>query len=276
MTLKIAIAGAAGRMGQMLTRLAATEDSMVVGASEHPASPALGKDPGSLAGVDPCGCAIAASPLEAAAGAEVWIDFTTPAAALAALDALSASPGSASGVRAVIIGATGFTPDQDSAIAVHARRIAIVKAGNFSLGVNLLLALVEQAAQRLGPDWDIEIFEAHHRHKTDAPSGTALMIGEAAASGRGRKLQDLRAQPWNSPSGAGGGARETGKIGFSVARMGGVVGDHEASFASESETLTLGHRALDRGVFARGALRAARWAVGRPPGLYSMRDVLSV
>jgi 4-hydroxy-tetrahydrodipicolinate reductase len=148
----------------------------------------------------------------------------------------------------------------------------MVKTTNFSLGVNLLAGLIEQAAKRLDPEWDIEISETHHRRKIDAPSGTALTMGEAAARGRGGKLADLKAAPSDGITGP----RETGRIGFAVSRGGGVIGDHEARFISDEEILSLGHRALDRAVFARGALHAARWAADKKPGLYTMRDVLSV
>jgi 4-hydroxy-tetrahydrodipicolinate reductase len=203
----------------------------------------------------------------AAAKAEVWIDFTTPEATLAALDALAATE-----TRAAIVCTTGLSPEQEQQIAAHATRIAIVRSGNFSLGVNLLAALVEQAAAKLGEDWDIEIHEAHHRRKVDAPSGTALLLGEAAAKGRGAALADLRAAPHDGATGP----RRHGAIGFSVTRAGGIVGEHDVRFASEREILTLSHHALDRAVFADGALAAALWVAHKPPGLYSMRDVLGL
>lgn len=266
MTIRIAIAGAAGRMGQALVRSAGTA-ATIVGGSEREGAPQNGQDIGVLAGLPAFGAVITDSPARAAASADAWIDFTVPAATLAALEALKTTP-----VKAAIIGATGWSPREEAAIAVHARRIPIVKSGNFSLGVNMLLSLIEQAAERLGPDWDIEIAETHHHRKIDAPSGTALMMGEAAAKGRGSPLEDLRSAPYSGVTGP----RETGKIGFSVSRAGGVIGDHEAVFGSDEELLILGHRALDRALFARGALHAARWAIGQPPGLYSMRDVLAL
>jgi len=253
-------------MGQALVQ-AVGPDTIIVGGSERAGSDHLGQDLGALAGLKPLGVLASPTAAGAAAEADVWIDFTVPAANLDALDSLARTP-----VRAVIIGTTGFTPEQDAALAIHATRFAIVKAGNFSLGVNLLLALVEQAASRLGPDWDIEISEAHHRGKIDAPSGTALMLGAAAAQGRKARLSDLRSPPHHGASGP----RQPGAIGFSVTRAGGVIGDHTALFGSEHEILTLGHRALDRSIFARGALHAARWAVSHPPGLYAMRDVLGI
>lgn len=258
MTLKIAIAGAAGRMGQALAK-AAGLDFRVVGGSERANSAALGETLGS--GI------ITTDVAKAAADADVWLDFTAPPATLNALEALKETS-----VRAAVIGTTGFRPEDDAGIAEHAKRIAIVKAGNFSLGVNFLLAMVEKAASSLGPDWDIEVFEAHHRHKVDAPSGTGLMIGEAAARGRGKPLQEL----WSKPYENAVGARKAGSIGFVVSRGGGVIGDHEARFVSEQEVLSLGHRALDRAIFANGALHAAKWAANQKPGLYSMRDVLAL
>jgi 4-hydroxy-tetrahydrodipicolinate reductase len=269
MTIRIAIAGAAGRMGQALARTAATAATAatVVGGSEREGAPQIGQDIGLLAGLPALGAVITESPARAAATADAWIDFTVPAATLAALEALKTTA-----VKAAVIGATGWSPHEEAAIAVHARRIPIVKSGNFSLGVNMLLSLIEQAAERLGPDWDIEIAETHHRRKIDAPSGTALMMGEAAATGRGSPLDALRSAPYSGVTGP----RETGRIGFSVSRAGGVIGDHEAVFASDEELLILGHRALDRALFARGALHAARWAINQSPGLYSMRDVLAL
>jgi 4-hydroxy-tetrahydrodipicolinate reductase len=203
----------------------------------------------------------------AAANAAVWIDFTAPEASIAALDALAQTK-----VRAAIIGTTGLSAAQEARITEHARRIAIVRSGNFSLGVNVLAALVEEAASKLGAEWDIEIFEAHHRRKVDAPSGTALMLGEAAARGRGETLKELRLPP-NAGVTA---PRKGGGIGFASLRAGGIIGEHEVRFAAEREVLTLSHQALDRGLFADGALAAALWAADRPPGLYAMRDVLGL
>lgn len=260
MNLKIAIAGVAGRMGQALVAGAPAAGCTVAGGSERAGSEHIGRE--ILAGA-----AIADSAQKAAAGADVWIDFTTPVATLAALDLLKSTA-----VRAAIIGTTGLAPQQEQQIAEHAKRIAIVRARNFSLGVNLMLGLVEQAAARLGAGWDIEISETHHRHKVDAPSGTALMIGEAAAQGRSAKLNEVRTPPYDGQPGA----RVDGKIGFAVTRAGGVIGDHEIQFASEEEIISIGHRAITRAIFAKGALHAAVWAAEQKPGLYSMRDVLAL
>jgi 4-hydroxy-tetrahydrodipicolinate reductase len=268
MSIKIAIAGCSGRMGQTLVRIAsAGSDFSVVGGTARVGSGNMGRDLGEMAGLPAMGLKAVPQPNDAGRTADVWIDFTKPAATLAALDALPSTP-----VRAAIVGTTGWSQGDEERIRMHARRIAIVKAGNFSLGVNLMLALVQQAAERLGQDWDIEISEMHHRHKVDAPSGTALMIGEAAARGRGGKLAELRTPPYDGITAK----RTAGRIGFSSRRGGAVIGDHDASFVSDEEILSFSHRALDRSLFARGALAATRWVVGKSPGLYSMRDVLGV
>lgn len=197
---------------------------------------------------------------------DVVIDFSTAEASVALAQACAERGG-----PALVIGSTGFSPEQDGEILKAAERIAIVRSGNFSLGVNILIGLVEHAAQRLDArDWDIEITEAHHRKKVDAPSGTALMLGEAAASGRGRDLPALRTAPYDGV----GEARESGKIGFSSIRAGGIVGEHTVLFASEDEVVTLSHSAIDRSLFARGAVAAAAWVRNRRPGLYDMQDVL--
>lgn len=258
MTLKIAIAGVAGRMGQAL-REAAGDDIAVVGGTEKPGSSDVGRDMG--------GWAISDAASKAAMGADAWIDFTAPMATIEALELLKLTK-----VKAAIVGTTGLSSAQEQQVAEHAKRIAIVRARNFSLGVNLMIGMVEQAAARLGADWDIEISEAHHGRKVDAPSGTALMMGEAAARGRGKPLADLRVPPHDGITGA----RKPGAIGFSVKRAGGIIGDHDAVFASEEEILSIGHRAISRAIFAKGALHAARWAVRQKPGLYSMRDVLQL
>lgn len=263
--LRLAIAGAAGRMGRALIQAAAGRGMAVVGATERPGSVALGKDITSLVGLEPCGLNIGPDPAAAAAQAQAWIDFTTPASTLAALKALP--PG-----VAAIIGSTGFTDGEDAEFAALSKDRVIVKAGNFSLGVALLCALVRRAAQTLGPEWDIEIVEAHHRRKVDAPSGTALMLAEAAAEGRGVSLATALLPPRVGQTGP----RPEGGVGMAVVRGGGIVGAHEAIFAAEREVLTLSHTALDRAVFADGALTAAQWAVGKPAGLYSISDVLGL
>ncbi len=254
-------------MGQQLVRAGDQMGHQISGGSEAPGSRYLGSDIGELAGLKPLGISAFAGIGEAATGAQVWLDFTVPAATLAALEIL---PGL--GVNAMVIGTTGFSAEQGAVIARTAERMAIVQAGNFSLGVNLLEALVRQTAARLGADWDIEILETHHKHKIDAPSGTALMLGEAAAKGRGLALSELRSCPYDGPDAK----REPGKIGFSVRRSGGVIGEHDVSFGSPMEILTLSHTALDRSVFAHGAIKAAEWAATRAPGLYGMDDVVGI
>lgn len=204
---------------------------------------------------------------EALSVARVVIDFTT-ADASTELAADAAGRG-----VALVIGSTGFSPDQLRRIDEAAKRVPIVRAGNFSLGVNMLMGLVAQAARALpAADWDIEVFEAHHRRKIDAPSGTAVMLGEAAAEGRGVSLADKAVHGRQGITGA----RGAGEIGFSVLRGGGIVGEHSVVFAGEEEILTLSHSARDRGLFARGAVAAARWLAGRPPGSYDMQDVLGL
>lgn len=197
---------------------------------------------------------------------DVIIDFSTPEASIALAQACAERGG-----PALVIGSTGLTEAQETALITASEKIAIVRSGNFSLGVNILIGLVEHAAQRLDPqDWDIEILETHHRRKADAPSGTALMLGEAAASGRGHPLSELRSPPYDGITGE----RETGSIGFASLRAGGVIGDHTVMFGSDDELLTLSHSAIDRSLFAKGAVAAAAWVRSRGPGLYDMQDVL--
>ena len=195
---------------------------------------------------------------------DVLLDFSAPAALQASLDrAIAANV-------PILIGTTGLTDEHRAAIAQAAEKVAIIHAPNTSLGVNLLRDLVEQAAARLGPDWDIEILEMHHRHKVDAPSGTALLLGQSAAKGRGKKLPELaRFDRFGAPH-----AREAGTIGFASLRGGSVAGEHVVILATDGERIELGHRAESRVIFARGALAAARFLVGKPAGRYSMRDVI--
>jgi len=263
--LKLLVAGAAGRMGRAVIREAlATPGVTIAGAFERDGSDAIGKDIGPLAGLDSLGVVVDAGPQLSIRRADALIDFTAPAASLA-----NARAAAAHGVPHVI-GTTGFSSAEEEEISALSTRIAIVKSGNMSLGVNLLAALVKDAASRLGPDYDIEIVEAHHRAKVDAPSGTALMLAAAAADGRG---VDLKAHSLRGRDGVTG-ARPEGAIGFAVVRGGGIVGDHDVMFAGAEEIITLSHRAIDRGLFAKGAVAAAKWAIGKPPGLYGMSDVL--
>ena len=218
---RIAVAGVAGRMGRQLVSAALDTSIDVVGGTEAPGSAHLDTDIGELAGRRPLNLRPVSDPVIAAAEADVWIDFTQPAVTLAALDGLKHTR-----VRAAIIGTTGFTAAEEAEIARAADTLTIVKAGNFSVGVNLLQALTRFAAARLSPDWDIEILETHHRRKLDAPSGTALMLGEAAADGRGEPLDALRVPPHDGPDAK----RREGSIGFAVRRSGGVIGEHEVTF----------------------------------------------
>tara|TARA_R110002051_G_scaffold77044_4_gene140540 strand:- start:1014 stop:1718 length:705 start_codon:yes stop_codon:yes gene_type:complete len=197
---------------------------------------------------------------------DVIIDFSTPESSIALARTCAERGG-----PALVIGSTGFSEAQEVELAAAAARVAIVRSGNFSLGVNVLIGLVEQAALRLDArDWDIEVLEAHHRRKVDAPSGTALMLGEAAATGRGADLSELKSPPYDGLTGE----REAGRIGFASLRAGGIVGEHTVMFASEDEVVSLSHKAIDRSLFARGAVAAAAWVRKRPPGLYDMQDVL--
>ncbi|MGI0526050.1 4-hydroxy-tetrahydrodipicolinate reductase [Rhizobium giardinii] len=266
--MKLVVVGAAGRMGQTLIRtINAMPGAQLFAAVERPGSAFIGRDAGEIAGLGPIGVAISEKPLEAFVEAEGVLDFTSPAASVE-------FAGLAAQARIVhVIGTTGCSSDDDEKIKAAARHARIVKSGNMSLGVNLLGVLTEQAARALGPaDWDIEILEMHHKHKVDAPSGTALLLGEAAAKGRGMDLasQSVRVRDGHT------GARVAGTIGFATLRGGSVIGEHSVILAGEGEQVTLSHSATDRSIFARGAVTAALWARGQKPGLYSMLDVLGL
>jgi 4-hydroxy-tetrahydrodipicolinate reductase len=265
--MKIGIVGCSGRMGQMLVRqVLATPGCALAGATDRPGSPALGKDAGAVAGLDPVGVAVTEDPVPLFAEAEAVIDFTTPEATErhAAL--------AAQATTALVVGTTGLTPAQLDAIAKAARHTAIVRSPNMSLGVNLLAAVVERVARALGPEFDAEVLEMHHRHKVDAPSGTALALGQAVAAGRGVDLDAVARRTRDGHTGP----RQAGEIGFAVLRGGDVVGDHVVTFAGEGERIELAHKASDRGIYAVGAVRAALWARTQAPGLYGMRDVLGL
>ena len=265
--MKLIVSGAAGRMGRMVVRTAHETDGFkLAGALEREDSPWLGQDPALLAGCPASGLKIVSDPLPLLLGADAIIDFSLPAASVALA-------GLAAQARIVdVIGTTGLSDDDLDRIGAAARHASIVRSGNMSLGVNLLAALTRRAAAALGPDFDIEIVEMHHRMKVDAPSGTALMLGEAAAQGRNVSLRDHSARGRDGLTGA----RRAGDIGFASLRGGTVVGDHSVVFAGEGERVTLSHHAEDRALFARGALHAALWAKDRKPGLYSMADVLGL
>ena len=267
--MRLAILGAGGRMGRTLVKLVAETDSLALAAAlERPGSDTIGKDAGDLAGAGTLGIAIADDLDAALTTCDGVIDFTSPASSVA-LAKMAADH------RIVhVIGTTGFSAEDNAAIAASAKAGAIiVKSGNMSLGVNLLAGLVEQAARALGPEaFDIEVLEMHHKHKVDAPSGTALLLGEAAARGRKVALKDESVRVRDGHTGA----REDGTIGFATLRGGSVVGEHTVILAGEGERIELTHRATDRAIFARGALTAALWAQCKAPGLYSMKDVLGL
>ncbi len=255
---RLGVSGALGRMGRVVEDLAARTPGLHLAARlDRPAAADPEPNPVPLAGLE--------AALEAC---DVIVDFSTPEAA-AALAAAAANRGG----PALVLGATGATTGQVAQVRASAERVAIVSSGNFSLGITLLAALVEEAARRLPADgWDIEILEMHHRRKIDAPSGTALLLGESAARGRGESLDR------DALSGRRGvtGARPVGGVGFAALRGGAVVGEHSVIFAGEDEIITLSHSARDRKLFARGALIAAEWVAGKPPGLYDMRHVLGL
>ncbi len=266
--LNIVITGAAGRMGAAIVRaVVETEGLEVHAALERAGSDALGKDAGVLAGLPPLGIKVSQDVDQALSGADAIIDFTAPAASLE----LAQEAAKRSLVH--VIGTTGFTPKDEEKLHEAAQSGArIVKSGNMSLGVNLLAALVKQAAAALGDDFDIEIVEMHHNKKVDAPSGTALLLGEAAAAGR--KI-DLETNAVKSRQGIVG-ARQQGTIGFATLRGGTVVGEHSVIFAGPSERIELVHKAQDRGLFASGAIKAVMWAHTQKAGYYSMSDVLGL
>lgn len=265
--MKLAIMGAAGRMGRELIRAVhETEGCVVAGGTETPGSQAVGHDLGELAGLGALGAAVTDEPLELFARIDGILDFTAPAASIAFAEL-------AAQARIVhVIGTTGFSDDDERKIEAAARHATIVKAGNMSLGVNLLTALTKKAARALDEDFDIEVLEMHHRDKVDAPSGTALMLGEAAAEGRNIDLQTRSVRSRDGHTGA----RKRGDIGFATLRGGSVVGEHTVIFAADGERLELTHKAADRGIFSRGGVKAALWGRGKPPGLYSMTDVLGL
>lgn len=267
MTPGIVITGVSGRMGQMLVQTVQDSDrAHLHGAIERSGHPWIGRDLGEAMGGAPLGVTVTDDPLEAFAKAQAVIDFTAPDATVAFADL-------AAQARLVhVIGTTGFEDSHLARLDAAARHATIVRAGNMSLGVNLLTRLAEQVARALDPDYDIEVIEAHHNQKVDAPSGTALMLGEAAAKGRGVALNDVADRGRDGITGA----RKRGDIGFSVIRGGDIVGEHDVLFAAAGERIVLRHIASDRRVFSRGALKAALWGQDRAPGAYDMMDVLGL
>ncbi|WP_435139797.1 4-hydroxy-tetrahydrodipicolinate reductase [Pseudopelagicola sp. nBUS_19] len=263
----IVITGASGRMGQMLIKTVAESDKAeLAGAVERLGHEWVGRDVGEAMGIAPLGVMVTDDPLEAFARAQAVIDFTTPTATLE-FAKLAAQ------ARAVhVIGTTGLTEENIAQLKPCARHAVIVRAGNMSLGLNLLTTLTRKVAAALDEDFDIEVVEAHHHHKVDAPSGTALMLGEAAAEGRGVSLASAADRARDGITGP----RKRGDIGFSAIRGGDIVGEHDVMFAAAGERVILRHVATDRNIFARGALRAALWGQNRKPGEYDMIDVLGL
>ncbi len=263
----IVVTGGAGRMGRMLIReVAAAEGATLSAVLVRPGHDWIGRDAGEAMGGAALGVTVTDDALEAFATAQAVIDFTTP-------EATVGYAGIAAQARAVhVIGTTGFAPEELQKLAAAARHAPIVRAGNMSLGVNLLVQMVRQVAAALDEDYDIEVVEAHHNRKIDAPSGTALMLGEAAAAGRGVALHDVADRGRDGLTGA----RPRGAIGFSAIRGGDIIGEHDVIFAGPGERVVLRHKADDRGIFARGAVKAALWGQTQPPGEYDMIDVLGL
>jgi 4-hydroxy-tetrahydrodipicolinate reductase len=265
--MRLIVAGAGGRMGRTLVRaIAEAKGVALAGAVEAPGAAVIGRDAGELAGLGANGIAVTTDLAPLFANADAIVDFTSPAASVAFAEH------AAKAGKVHILGTTGLTGEDDALIAAAARRAVIVKSGNMSMGVNLLAALVKRVAKTLDEDFDIEILEMHHNKKVDAPSGTALMLGRAAAAGRGVDLAQRSVRSRDGHTGA----RDKGDIGFAALRGGTVVGEHSVIFAGPAERVELVHRAEDRNIFARGALHAALWARGKQPGLYSMADVLGL
>ncbi|MBV8119752.1 MAG: 4-hydroxy-tetrahydrodipicolinate reductase [Alphaproteobacteria bacterium] len=264
---KIGVVGCGGRMGRMLVaEIAATAGCTIAGGSEAPDSGYVNQDIGELAGLGRIGISIGQTVDKLMRDSDVVLEFTSPTAT-AEHAALGARLGTA-----MVIGTTGLSPEQGDVVREAARSIPIVWAPNMSLGVNVLLSVVEEVARRLGPDWDIEIMEMHHRGKIDAPSGTALALGQAAAAGREVVLEQVEQRARDGITGP----RRQGDIGFAALRGGDVTGDHHVIFAGAGERLELIHRATTRAIYAKGAVRAARWVVGRPAGLYGLKEVLGL
>jgi 4-hydroxy-tetrahydrodipicolinate reductase len=263
--MRLIVAGAGGRMGRTLIEaISDTDDAVLVGAVEAGDSSAIGRDAGELAGLGVNGILVTREIEPLLAEADGVLDFTVPAATVALAGKLAQRG------LVHVVGTTGLSPDQEKAIAAAGNGARIVKSGNMSLGVNLLAALVKRVARTLGSEFDIEIIEMHHARKTDAPSGTALLLGQAAAAGRNVELGSHSVRDGHP------GARKSGAIGFASLRGGTVVGEHSVIFAGPHERVELVHKAEDRMIFARGAVKAALWARTRRPGLYSMSDVLGL
>ncbi|MBT3536538.1 MAG: 4-hydroxy-tetrahydrodipicolinate reductase [Rhodospirillaceae bacterium] len=265
--MQIGVVGCAGRMGiNLLRQIDAADGCVISGGSERPGHDAVGRDLGELAGLSHLGIAVEAEPRAVFDRADVVLDFTVPAATVA-----HAAMAVETGTR-LVIGTTGMTAEDDAAIKKAAEAVAIMREGNMSLGVNVLAVLTERLASYLDEDFDIEIVEMHHRYKVDAPSGTALLLGRAAATGR---QVDHEAVLQGGRHGITG-ERRRGDIGYSALRGGNVAGEHTVIFAADDERVELSHKATDRAIFARGAMRAARWLADKDAGLYGMADVLGL
>jgi len=265
--MKIGIAGCAGRMGRMLVEtIIATDGASLSGGTEYPGHDAVGEDVASLVGEHSCGVVVGDAPGALFANSDVVIDFTSPDATVRHANLAEAHG------TALVVGTTGLRPADLEVLKQTARSVPLVQAANMSVGVNLLLGLTQQVASILADAYDIEIVEMHHRHKLDAPSGTALALGQAAADGRGVNLETVSQRVRNGLTGA----RRQGDIGFATLRGGDVAGEHTVIFAGDGERIELSHKASSRTVFAHGAVRAALWTAGRPPGYYSMRQVLGL
>ncbi len=264
---RIAVTGAAGRMGKTLIEaVTLAEGAELTAALERPDSSLVGADAGELSGLGKNGVKIAGNLLAVIDDFDVLIDFTAPVATLANAEVCAAHG------KKIVIGTTGFTPEQETELLAYQVATALCKAANFSTGVNVTLKLLRQAAEILGDDYDIEIYEAHHRHKVDAPSGTALAMGEAVAEGVNRNLREVAVYGREGQTGA----RDRETIGFATVRGGDVVGDHTVMFLADGERVEITHKASSRMSFARGAVRAATWLSDKSPGLYSMQDVLGL
>ena len=266
--LNIGLLGADGRMGAAILRVLDAEPlARLTVALTSETSPNIGKDAAEIAGLKACGIALTSDIHQGLNQCDVMIDFSHPKPAIDA--ALSMHD---TNCHTFVSGTTGYNPAEEKALLAAAEDITLLKSGNFSLGVNMLEALIELATNKLREGWDVEVLEMHHKHKIDAPSGTALMLGDAAARGRGVELKTVQVL---SREGRGA-ARQEGDIGFAALRGGGVIGEHEVSITSELEQIRLTHSAFDRSVFARGAVTAALWAANQPTGLYDMKDVLGL
>lgn len=263
--MKIGIVGCAGRMGQMLIReVLSNPEADLAGATEAPGSTALGQDPGTLVGETLTGLAISNDAEALFKAADAVIDFTAPKVTLHHAELAAANE------TALIVGTTGFEPDQQAALEAFGTKAFIFQAANFSIGVNLLLGLSQQVGALLGTEYDAEILEMHHKHKVDAPSGTALALGKAVAMGRGVDLDTVAKRTRDGITGA----RKAGDIGFATLRGGDVIGDHTVMFAADGERIELTHKASNRSIYSAGAVRAALWSASQEPGFYGMRDML--